>query len=194
MERVCGTKSDCYHILRPGDLDGWAKAPLSALPLQICTDFEALPLQVLSPLLESEAQQHRGLAFIVSLMVRRVWRSFSSVKSGYWQQNSCGGELLQYIHTWQGTMVQCLLSKPDSWDSPEALAEELLRSQRRLRYIYMSLHPSSQPLLNFRVTLIQPYQLNAHLTITIATHGQELPTAGACYSNQHFRNECTMKA
>lgn len=63
---------------------------LSALPLQICTYFEALPLQVLSSLLEAEAQQHRGLAFIVSLMARPVWRSFSSVRSGYWQQNSCG--------------------------------------------------------------------------------------------------------
>lgn len=187
-------KSDCYHILRPGGLDGWATTPLSALPLQICTDFEALPLQVLGPLLESEAQQHRGVAFIVSFMARRVWRSFSSVKSGYWQQNSCGGELPEYIHTWQGTMRQWLLSKPDSWDSPEALAEELLRSRRRLRYVCMSLHPSSQPLLYFRVTLIQPYQPNAHLTITTATHGQELPTAGVCYSNQHFRNECTIKA
>lgn len=72
MEQACGTKSDCYHLLGPGGLDGWATAPLSALPLQICTYFEALCLQVLSPLLEAEAQQHRGLAFIVSLMARPV--------------------------------------------------------------------------------------------------------------------------
>lgn len=72
MERVSGTKADCYHILRPGGHDGWATTTLSALPLQICTYFEELSLQVLSPLLEAEAQQHRGLAFIVSLMARPV--------------------------------------------------------------------------------------------------------------------------
>lgn len=72
MERVSGTKADCCHILRPDGLDGWATTPLSALPLQICTYFEALPLQVLSSLLEAEAQQYRGIAFIVSLMDRPV--------------------------------------------------------------------------------------------------------------------------
>lgn len=69
---MCGTEAGCYHILRPCGLDGWATAPLSALPLQICTYFEALPLGVLSPLLEAEAQQRGGLAFIVSLMARPV--------------------------------------------------------------------------------------------------------------------------